>query len=101
MATKKPSVATQLKNANIELAAMRQQVEKLTKDAGYNKSLNDNLRSEKEELQNELDQLHGLLDAMEGTAPRKTIGKDRWGSDTEINNKAMTRLASWLAKGKA
>lgn len=101
MATKAPSTATRLKNANAELKELRLKVEALERDHKYEKGYRERAEKEREDLRSELEQLHGLLDAMEGAAPRKTVGKDQWGSDTEINNKAMTRLASWLAKGKA
>lgn len=101
MTAKKTSPITLLKQANAEIAELKVSLEKVTKERDNEKSYKDHYDKEKTELSNELEQLHGLLDAIEGAAPRKTIGKNSWGGECEFDNKAMTRFASWLAKGKA
>lgn len=100
MTAKKQSPATLLKLANAEISTLKSVIEKTTKERDSEKSCKERYDKEKTELSQELEQLHGLLDAMEGAAPRKTVGKNSWGGECEIENKAMTRLASWLAKSK-
>ena len=70
-------------------------IEKLKKELESAKSTRDYNSSQLKEAQNELDQLHSLLDALPKALPRETPNPNNKYSD--IKHSAMTRLASWLA----
>lgn len=96
MATKKISVAAQLKAIKVEHAAQTQEVVKLRKELeqanGYKKWADD----AKVKAQAELEQVHCFFDAMgEQTVARKTPAE--YGQN---DNSAMTRLSVFLANRK-
>lgn len=94
MATKKPAITTQLKNANARVAELEKELEAAKKDAANQKASSDSWYRKNNETQAELDQLHSLLDALPGCLPRKQQGEESWRA---IEHAAMTRFASWLA----
>jgi hypothetical protein len=79
---------------NKEISELKTTVEKLTKerdDAIRNK---DYYYREKNEATAVIEQMHLLLDAMEGSGNRETE-PDRYGST--VTRPPMTRLAQWMA----
>lgn len=84
------------KRAELELQinSLNETVEKLTKELTTANSLKESYYKSKQELEDELEQLHGLLDGMEGAGGRKTEHEESY---YRKDRKAMTRLASWLA----
>lgn len=93
MATKKPSTATQLKQAKADVVRLTAELDKANKDKTSAESMKDYYFSQNEKHEQEVNELHALLDAFEGALPRKSSD-----SYDAIQYKAMTRLASWLAK---
>lgn len=85
MAIKKPSLATQLKNANAKIA----ELEKKIKDGEWQVP---HYKRSAEEATSELEQIHAFFDVLPGAIPRKIPTEY-----SSVNNAAMTRLASWLA----
>lgn len=94
MATKKPAITTQLKNANARIAELEKELEAAKKDAATQKASSDSWYLKNNETEAELNQLHSLLDALPGCLPRKSQTEESW---RNVEHAAMTRLASWLA----
>ncbi len=84
---KQLAISTQLKNALARIV----ELEKKLKESESSK---DNWYKANQLSQNEVEQVHALLDVLPGAAGRKTSHEDNW-QQKEIN--AMTRLASYLA----
>ena len=78
----------------LQINTLNETVEKLTRDLTSANSTKDSYYKSKQELEEELEQLHGLLDGMEGAGGRKTEHEESY---YRKDRKAMTRLASWLA----
>ena len=93
MATKKISLATQLKNLKIEHTALQQLQEKTAKERDSEKSSKDTWYKQREEAQNELNQMHSLLDVLPGI-PRKSEPGE-YGQCTTYA--LATRMAAFLA----
>jgi len=93
MATKKPSVATQLKAAKNEIAFLANELAAVKKAKESAESNKDYYYKEKTSLQKELSDIHDLIDVLEGAIPKR---KDGEYTDTPV----MLRLASWLANRK-
>jgi hypothetical protein len=70
-------------------------IDKLDKEMKSCQSTRDYHSTNAQTAQNELAQLHALLDALPGALPRESPNPDNKYSDTK--HSAMTRLASWLA----
>lgn len=94
MATKKPSVATQLKNLKIEHAALQQYVGKIEKDLAAQKQTNDYTNKSRNESQAEVDQAHSLLDVLPGVGRKSE--PNEYGGTTAYT--LSTRIAAFLAK---
>ena len=84
------------KRSELELTitTLTEQVTKLTTDLASANSNKDSYYKSKTSLEEELEQLHGLLDGMEGAGGRKTEHEESY---YRKDRKAMTRLAAWLA----
>lgn len=82
MATKKPAVSTQLKQA---LAKIEELEKKVASAEQSQKWAADRAR----DADNELDQIHAFLDAVPGA-----ISRD---AENYKKHSAMTRLAAWLS----
>ena len=83
---------------NAEKAALQAEVADLKTKL---KSAQDSFKyasEQRAEMQAEVDQLHLLLDALPGAAPRKSQAENSWDSK---DHKAMTRLAAYLASRSA
>jgi chromosome segregation ATPase len=93
--TKKPAVTTQLKLANAEIARLKEELAKMESAKKAAESTKDHYYKKYDELSDELEQLHSLLDAFEGALPR-TSRKE--GSYSDTNYSVTVRLCSWLAK---
>lgn len=75
-------------------AALTEQVSKLNTDLLCANKIKDSYYNANREFEEELEQLHGLLDGMEGAGGRKTEHEESY---YRKDRKAMTRLAAWLA----
>lgn len=90
MASKKPSITTQLKAAKAEAAEQKAHAEKLQKDlASANQTL-DMYRNRNTNAEGELDQIHAFLNAVPNPPAEKLEG-----SYNKLG--AMTRLSVFLA----
>jgi len=69
MSAKKPSLATQLKKANIEIAEHKQHIETLTKKLAESKSSQETWYKMHSEKNDELSQVHTLLDSVPNPPP--------------------------------
>lgn len=85
MATRKPAISTQLKQAQARIA-------ELEKSLATEKQYKEWASNGQKKSDEELDQVHSFFDALPGALPRKSDGE--YGSKP---NSAMTRLAAWLA----
>ena len=94
MATKKPAVTTLLKQAKARIEELERELATSVKQTANEKSMKEMYSKQKDEAVEELDQLHGLLDALPGCLPRKSDAENSW---ERKDYAAMTRLASWLA----
>lgn len=94
MSTRKPSVATQLKNLKVEHAALQQLHAKTEKERESEKSNKDLWYKKNQETEAELAQCHTLLDALPGAIPH-----EKEGGSYGQKNALMTRLAAWFATG--
>lgn len=92
----KPSVASQLKNANIELAAAHQKILALQKEAESDKRMKDYHANEAKDAKDELHQIHAFLDAVPNPPARKT-DPTVTGEYTASNVAVLTRLTVFLA----
>jgi len=94
MAQKKPALITQLKTAKAEIESLQAQLTEANKKLASETSSKDHHYRENKKLDDELDQLHGLLDSIPGALPRKN-------EQSYTSYSAMTRLASWLMASRA
>jgi hypothetical protein len=81
-------------NLNGEIACLKAQVEKLTKEKESTESSKKYYSDKYTESQSVIEQMHLLLDAMEGAGSRLSE-PDRYGGTSD--RLPMTRLAQWLA----
>lgn len=97
MATKTPTLSTQLKTVKAEILALQEKITKLEKDVKQQSEYKDMYFRQKSELEKEIEAVHSLLDVLEGTIPRKTIPdtSQEWNT---VKHDMMTRLAAYLAK---
>lgn len=95
MSTRKPSVATQLKNLKIEHAAQQQLLDRTAKERDSEKSSKEYNGRELEKARAELDQMHALLDALPQPILRKPEPSDSCAYPQPFT--AATRLSAWLA----
>lgn len=93
---RKPSVAAQLKDAKIELAAAHQKIAALQKEAESDKRMKDHYAKEAMDAKNELQQIHAFLDAVPNPPTRKTDPAVT-GEYTASNVAVLTRLTVFLA----
>jgi predicted nuclease with TOPRIM domain len=91
---KKPAATTLLKAANAEIADLKIQMEKLTKERDNERNGKDTFYQKASRLESEIEQVNMLLDVLPGAAPRKSEDEDRW---RQKEYTLMTRLASYLA----
>lgn len=79
---------------NSELAAARQLIEKLTKEADSNKNSLTYAQEAREKAQKVISQIDGFLDAVPGGPPRK-VPRDSYGEmDLDTSSRLMVYLAS-------
>lgn len=90
MSKRKPSIATQLKDAKVELAAAQQKIGKLEKDLESEKANRTYASAARDEAQKEVTQIHEFLNAI----PNPPADK---GADGYTKISAMTRLSVFLA----
>jgi septal ring factor EnvC (AmiA/AmiB activator) len=83
MATKKPAVSTQLKQAQARIAELEKKVESAERSQKY-------AQEARADAERELSQLHAFFDVLPGALPKKN-------EQTYVDHSAMTRLAAWLA----
>ena len=99
MAKRTKSVTTLLKEAKAELAAQSQEVEKLKKDLANKTAESDRWYKSRGEFEEEIKQVHTLLDALPNCIPRQSEPGEYGG---RVSHALMTRLAAWLAvRGRA
>jgi len=67
--------------------------EKLAKEKASELSMKEHYSKKSSDLEKEIEQMHNLLDVMEGSGPREIEGS--YGSMRQMA--PMTRLAAWLA----
>lgn len=96
MAAKKKSIATQLKDAKIELAAAHQKINAQQKELEQDKRMREHYSSEFTKATNELAQIHAFLDAVPNPPARKT-DPNLTGEYTASNIATLTRLTVFLA----
>lgn len=96
----RPRAHQDLRDLLTENNELKSRIEALTEDLEKEKVQHGYTNTNKQEYHRrsnafgeELDQLHGLLDALPGALPRETPV----GEYSKRQNLAMTRLASWLA----
>jgi chromosome segregation ATPase len=87
-------MAQSIRSLQAEVKKLKEDLEKATKDYNNEKASRESWSARYTSLQEELEQIHGLLDNMEGAGGRKTEHEDSW---SRQERKVMTRLASWLA----
>lgn len=80
------------------IAELEAALEKAKKDTESANSTKDMWYRNNNEKEQELEQLHALLDGLDGALPR-TVKKDGCYSETKVC--ALTRLASWLGRRTA
>ncbi len=93
MATKKPSVTTQLRQAKQEIAELTAKVESLTKELTSTKDSKDTFYRMKDEKEQELEAIHDFLDSMPNTIEREYM-KD--GAYYKTQRTVLARLVAWL-----
>lgn len=93
---RKPSVATQLKDAKIELAAAHQKIAALQKEGESDKRMKEHFSKEAEAAKAELQQIHAFLDAVPNPPTRKT-DPNVTGEYSASNVAVLTRLTVFLA----
>lgn len=93
MANKKPSVGVQLKQAKSEIERLTASLTKAEADKKSAEASKDYYSKQSSKVEEELEQLHELLDVFEGALPRRN-------ESTYRDNRCVTRLASWLANKK-
>lgn len=98
MATKKPTAAAQLKAAKNEIERLTKDLDAANKAKSNAEYWDKHYREKSKVLEEEVGQLHGLLDAFDGALAR-SVPNTVVGYGT-IEYSAMTRLASWLANKK-
>jgi chromosome segregation ATPase len=98
MSTKKPALSTRLKIAVADLDAAQKKITDLEAKLKSAESSKDAFYKKMNDAEAEIEQVHALLDALPGSAPRKTSEEESW-SRRDI--KTMTRLAAYLANRSA
>lgn len=83
MATKKPALSTQLKQAQALIEELKKKVESAERGQKY-------AQDSRADAERELNDVHAFFDALPGALPRKN-------EQTYAQHSAMTRLAAWLA----
>lgn len=94
MATKIERITAELDAANIKLATTQNELANVTKERDSAKTLSSYRDTENTRLQEEIEQMHTLLDALPGCIPRQTI-IDEYGS--KKRNSPFVRFAAYLA----
>jgi chromosome segregation ATPase len=85
---------TDLAAAQVTIIELKASLEKEQKATAQEKTYKDMYSKSSEAYKAELEQLHGLIDALPGALTRKTECEDY---PYKRDNTAMTRLASWMA----
>jgi hypothetical protein len=98
MATK-PSVTTQLRNSKNQIVDLEAQVVKLNASLTTKENSSKYTYEQKVNLENEVEQLHAVLDVLEGSPPRKYLPnpEEAW---KVVENSALVRLAGYLAANR-
>lgn len=91
---KKISTTKLLKEARETIAAMQAAATEMEKKLKSETSAKDSYYKLMNEAQNEIEQVHCLLDVLPATPGRKTEAPDQW---QQKDVKLMTRLAAYLA----
>lgn len=79
------------------IAAQKVSTEELSKKLASSESYQKTYREGTEKAEAEIEQLHQVLDGMEGALARKSDAENSW---ERVDRSVLTRLCSWLANGK-
>ena len=84
---KQLAVSTQLKNALAQIA-------KLEKDLKSANESKDHYYKASRDADAVIEQIHQVLDAVNGSIPRESVGENSW---ERVKRSPMTRMAAWLS----